>query len=649
MPTCTLIRLHYIAFSMAIAAFAIISSTASAVCRNDLGGTTRPTSDFTINGDGTVTDARTGLQWTRCYEGETGSSCQSGVQTGATWSAALATATASTFAGYTDWRLPNIKELESLNDYRCTNPSINTEVFPSLIGSVFSIWSSTPNPFAGYAFVTDIGGSEISKKATSTTALVRLVRAGNAYSSLVNLTNGVCGAADGVATATPPALATLCTAGTPSTVTSGATNYVWTCTGANGGVDRNCSAPKTASAVTLSLPRISGAIESVAHGDGHLGARMDNIPRMQDTLRISCSSGSCTWSAMVVPTPVAWLKVNSPATGVATTSTPSELSFSVNPFEETTNERVAYIQVTDGTGTPKTWKVTQRPLTDWDEDGVADEWEQRGYPTQVGTRLSLAGNYLKPTAGCRFDEVSPQSNVCKRSTAPYGNIVGSESASDEQRKAARDIWLWLDQMTGLETDQETRSSVVPRVAKAFQRNNIAVRWLSSIKDFSATLPESIPDLNDAAQIAALKQINFIRASGAASRAYRYVVWGKKFSFDGVLKANSGLSVDTSNTIFVAAGAGTTNGLNGEGLQTGTLMHELGHNLGLGHGGPWYNADRSDLTLPDYDSNNSNKPNHISVMSYTYQFPGLVVSDPSMAYDYDSHSWDTVDEGILSTY
>lgn len=51
----------------------------------------------------------------------------------------------------------------------------------------------------------------------------------------------------------------------------------------------------------------------------------------------------------------------------------------------------------------------------------------------------------------------------------------------------------------------------------------------------------------------------------------------------------------------------------------TLMHELGHTLGLLHGGPQALANLNDDELQDAER--ACKPNHISVMSYVYQATG----------------------------
>ncbi len=87
-------------------------------------------SSFTANGDGTVTDATTGLIWQ-----------QAEVTPTVTWEGALNYCEALSLDGQTDWRLPNIKELRSLNDNTRLNPSINTGFFPG--AQAVRYWSST--------------------------------------------------------------------------------------------------------------------------------------------------------------------------------------------------------------------------------------------------------------------------------------------------------------------------------------------------------------------------------------------------------------------------------------------------------------------------------------------------------------------------
>jgi len=62
--------------------------------------------DFVDNGDGTVTDRATGLMWVKEDSGKP-----------MNWRSALAYAENLKHAGYDDWRLPNVKELQSIVDY----------------------------------------------------------------------------------------------------------------------------------------------------------------------------------------------------------------------------------------------------------------------------------------------------------------------------------------------------------------------------------------------------------------------------------------------------------------------------------------------------------------------------------------------------
>jgi hypothetical protein len=102
-----------------------------------------PTSAFQILNDGTVIDSRTGLMWTQCPLGQTlSNSACAGTPSLYTWADALTTAKAQNFAGHTDWRLPNVKELLSILEDQCSHPAFNADVFP--IAQEIDAWSATP-------------------------------------------------------------------------------------------------------------------------------------------------------------------------------------------------------------------------------------------------------------------------------------------------------------------------------------------------------------------------------------------------------------------------------------------------------------------------------------------------------------------------
>jgi hypothetical protein len=73
--------------------------------------------DFVDHGDGTITDRATGLMWS---QDDSGDGVDTGPRSGMTWEEALAWVeekNAENHLGYSDWRLPNAKEMQSLVDY----------------------------------------------------------------------------------------------------------------------------------------------------------------------------------------------------------------------------------------------------------------------------------------------------------------------------------------------------------------------------------------------------------------------------------------------------------------------------------------------------------------------------------------------------
>ena len=78
---------------------------------------------FENNSNGTITDKATGLMWMKDDNGE-----------GVLWEKALSYAENFEYAGYTDWRLPNAKELQSIVDYS-RSPDITNS---AAIGAMFN-------------------------------------------------------------------------------------------------------------------------------------------------------------------------------------------------------------------------------------------------------------------------------------------------------------------------------------------------------------------------------------------------------------------------------------------------------------------------------------------------------------------------------
>ena len=101
---------------------------------------------YTIQSVGTssvTVDNVTGLMWKTNTEELGGVFVTSGTYA---WENAITVCTvkmnsSSGYANYTDWRLPNVKELVSIVDYSRYNPSINMAYFPNTKISYY--WSST--------------------------------------------------------------------------------------------------------------------------------------------------------------------------------------------------------------------------------------------------------------------------------------------------------------------------------------------------------------------------------------------------------------------------------------------------------------------------------------------------------------------------
>jgi len=87
------------------------------------GNTAYGTNQFVDNGDGTITDNATGLTWTQNDNGA-----------GIVWENAFSYAEGLEYAGYTDWRLPDAKELQSIVDYTRSPATTSSAAIDPLFG-----------------------------------------------------------------------------------------------------------------------------------------------------------------------------------------------------------------------------------------------------------------------------------------------------------------------------------------------------------------------------------------------------------------------------------------------------------------------------------------------------------------------------------
>jgi hypothetical protein len=309
--------------------------------------------------------------------------------------------------------------------------------------------------------------------------------------------------------------------------------------------------------------------------------------------------------------------------------------------------------------------VTAANVQDTDHDGLLDIWETKGLHRNIQASPATFG-------GCSDYPNEPCVNL-----PAMGAVNGKQ-----------DIFIQIDWMHSLDHSHVPKQSALDAVAKTFAAHNIALHFDVGPNYQGLGLPYIVPNTPDAygnplAQGGSdLNESTLVCRAAKCAYNEQYPVLSFKFGLASVRDGNQSLGISPHfnqnrkdvfhYALFAHALAGpfdllgrpTTpdpKSVSGEAdrpggdilvtlglwrsdiagndqvgsdlVQAGTLMHELGHNLDLSHGG--------------WNSTPNCMPNYPSVMNYLYQTRGLTDANGIEHIDYSSGLLPALSESSLS--
>ena len=104
---------------------------------------------YTDNGDGTITDNNTGLMWEKQSDDGTIHDKDNTYTWANAFAVHIAGLNAAAFGGHTDWRLPNVKELQSIVNYQNFNPMVSP-AFNTACAASSTVTSGSCTAASGY-------------------------------------------------------------------------------------------------------------------------------------------------------------------------------------------------------------------------------------------------------------------------------------------------------------------------------------------------------------------------------------------------------------------------------------------------------------------------------------------------------------------
>lgn len=255
------------------------------------------------------------------------------------------------------------------------------------------------------------------------------------------------------------------------------------------------------------------------------------------------------------------------------------------------------------------------------------DWAQVDFSTPGGPNDVAAG-----AADLDKDGIPDSAEV------PGGTFAGVDYYRMGARAGTPDIFIQMDHMKSDDPGILPAKEALQKVVDAFKLKNIAVHFdagnlyspVFSLDQFNLGGGKTGPDsvvaysqclgLDESTDCATIFSYKDKRLDIRRKQVFHYLLMGNSQNPDGS-HGSSGLAEIFGNDFMVTLGHWGLSTDTPEAkylrinYQAGTIMHELGHNLGLMHGGDEYN---------------NNKPNYYSTMNYLYQLMGLGTDPKSIA-------------------
>lgn len=248
---------------------------------------------------------------------------------------------------------------------------------------------------------------------------------------------------------------------------------------------------------------------------------------------------------------------------------------------------------------PKTTPSSAEALTDTDGDGLPDIWETEGYDADGDGVIDVD----LPALG-----------------------------ADPQKK---DIFVETDYLPGELPSAAVYDKIVQIFANAPVTNPNGTTGITIHLDAGPAAPAAkynlgggneIANVNTVAGVSTVAAAKSGNLAAARNAIFRYMWWADKYGSG----SSSGQGYMPGDTFLVTVGKTYWKNISDDG-KAGTFVHELGHTLGLDHGG---------------SDGINRKPNYLSILNYAYQIDGIPLANGGKLYSYSSATASTLNESAL---